>query len=68
MLVLGTSGPSSTLGIPTMSKSYEVVCYLCQGSDDIRRMKMFRGEYFHKVRIPGYSTTCIDAAKNKKKK
>jgi len=50
-----------------MSKSYEVTCYLCQKSDDIRRMKRFNGEYFHKVKIPGYVSTCIEVAKRKKK-
>lgn len=46
-----------------MGNSYKVMCYLCDGMDDLRKMKKFRGQYYHNVKIPTYEDTCLEAVK-----
>lgn len=48
---------------PDKMKTFEVKCYLCEGIADLNKMTKWRGKYFHRVKIPNYKDTCLEAAK-----
>lgn len=51
-----------------MSDRFNVTCYLCNGSDDIRKMGRIDGKYYHKVKIKGFDKTCIQAVRDNLKR
>lgn len=51
-----------------MTNPFRITCDLCNREDDIRKMKMFKGKYYHTKKVSGFQVTCFKTVQNQYKK
>lgn len=44
--------------------TFNVTCNLCDRKADLRKMRKYKGQYYHNIKIADFKTTCLEAAKN----